>query len=164
MIDAFDWMTSMSTYPAAVDRPATSFLQSEPCASGHLCGMKGYIQDMLKHGVPAAMISAGLSISGLPGQGGCGSVAECMHGCNSVACGCTGKYDPAGPVSGAGWTQPALREFLEFLDSQGVRSIDIWTGGALVSPQAVEICDWFILELRRWRHGNTTMAATVAED
>jgi hypothetical protein len=44
-----------------------------------------------------------------------------------------------------------LKEFLGFLEQEGVRSIDIWTGGALVSPEAVEICDWFIDELRQWR-------------
>ena len=153
MIETFDYLTNMATYPAAVDRPAASFLQLAPCASGHTCGIKGYILDMLAHGVPASKISAGLSISGLPGQGGCGSAAECMHPCNSASCGCTGRFDPAGAVSGAGWTQATLHEFLEFLDTKGVRSIDIWTGGALVSPEAVEICDWIIVELRRWRHG-----------
>jgi hypothetical protein len=50
--------------------------------------------------VPAEKISAALSISGLPGQGGCGSRAECYHACTSSACGCTGKYDPKGEVSG----------------------------------------------------------------
>ena len=152
MIGTFSWFSTMSTYPAAVDRPAAQFLQAEPCASGHLCGIKGYITDLKNHGVPTEKISAALSISGLPGQGGCGSRAECYHGCNGNACGCTGKFDPKGEVSGAGWTQPSLREFLEFLDAEGVRSIDIWTGGALVSPEAVEICDWFIDELKRWRH------------
>jgi hypothetical protein len=46
---------------------------------------------------------------------------------------------------------PCYREFLDFLDVEKVRSIDIWTGGALVSPEAVDICDWFIDALQRGR-------------
>eukprot|EP01051_Picozoa_sp_SAG22_P003275 SAG22_NODE_157_length_16986_cov_17.230177_11_plen_77_part_00 len=56
-----------------------------------------------------------------------------------------------GTTSGAGWTQPALREFLEYLDKKGVTRVDIWTGDALIPVQAVAICDFFIDELRRWR-------------
>lgn len=100
MISTFSWFSTMSTYPAAVDRPAAEFLQAAPCAAGHTCGLKGYILDLKSHGVPAEKISAALSISGLPGQGGCGSRAECYHACTSSACGCTGKYDPKGEVSG----------------------------------------------------------------
>ena len=45
-----------------------------------------------------------------------------------------------------------MRAFLEFLDSKGVTRLDIWTGDALILVQSVAICDWFVDELRRWRH------------
>ena len=148
MIETFDYFTAMSTYPANVDRPASAFLEAQACSGGHTCGVKGYILDLLSHGMPPEKISAGLSISGLPDQNGCGTAAE---GCGSVT-GCTGPYDPDGAVSGAGWTQPSLRSFLDFLDVHKVTSIDIWTGGAMVGPKSVEICNWMIDELRKWRH------------
>eukprot|EP01050_Picozoa_sp_SAG11_P016629 SAG11_NODE_2294_length_3556_cov_3.734741_2_plen_138_part_00 len=107
--------------------------------------------------IPAASkISAGLSISGLPGQIGCGAAHD---GCGTVA-GCNASYDPDGRSSGSGWTQDSLRDFLNFLDRQGVASIDIWTGDAFELPESVAICHWLIDELRRWRHGPGSTVST----
>ncbi len=41
----------------------------------------------------------------------------------------------AGNATHTGWTQAYLRQFLAFLDSKGVRSIDIWTGACLALPR-----------------------------
>ena len=48
--------------------------------------------------MPARKISAGLSVSGAPGQIGCG---EPRDGCGTVQ-GCNASYDPRGSMSGSG--------------------------------------------------------------
>ena len=58
----------------------------------------------------------------------------------------------AGPCCCIGLPARDLREFLDFLDSKGIHKLDLWTGDALILVQSVAICDWFIAELRRWRH------------
>ena len=105
------------------------------------------MDNLISNGVALDQIAAGLSISGLPGQIGCGEPSE---GCGSVG-GCDGPYNANGTMSGSGWTQPTLREFLDHLDAIGVYQVDLWTGDALIMVQSVAICDWFIDELRRWR-------------
>ena len=125
--------------------------------SGRLTTLKGYILDLLQRGMPAHKISAGLSVSGSPRQIGCG---EPRDGCGTVP-GCNASYDPCGSTSGSEWTQPSLREFLDFLDVHNVRSIDIWTGASLEYPESVAICDWVIVELRRWRHNGATKAVKL---
>lgn len=149
---AFDYFTEMATYPSNHDRPANANLSPSPCAANasRNCGIKGYITDLLDHGVPAEKISAGLSIAGLPGQIGCG---EPRDGCGTVG-GCNASFDPHGSTSGSGWTKDSLRQFLDELDKRGVTSIDLWTGDAFELPQSVAICSWIIDELRRWRHAN----------
>ena len=52
-------------------------------------------------------------------------------------------------VTAQGWTQASLRDFLDFLDSVGVRSIDMWTSN--LSDNDLNTCAWFLPELRRWR-------------
>ena len=63
---------------------------------------------------------------------------------------CSGPFRANGSMSGAGWTQASLRQFLEFVDSKGITRVDLWTGDALILVQSVAICDWFIDELRAW--------------
>jgi hypothetical protein len=142
--------SATAQYPSNHDRPAVANLEPVPCAANasHTCGIKGYILDLLKRGMPASKISAGLSISGLPGQIGCGAARD---GCGTVG-GCNASYDPDGAISGSGWTKASLRDFLNFLDTHSVVSIDIWTGDAFELPESVAICHWLIDELRLWRH------------
>ena len=68
-----------------------------------------------------------------------------------------------------GWTQPSLRSFLDYLDTVGVRSLDMWTSNMspddmdTVSPHTSPLqhcircccrsgaqCSWFVPELKRW--------------
>ncbi len=130
-------------YPSNSDLPAHA----------NTARIQGYIQTLIDKGVPVDKIAAGLSASGLPGQVGCGEPSD---GCGTMER-CHESIDRPGYVtngstSGAGWTQASLRAFLEFLDSTGVTRVDIWTGDALILVQSVAICDWFVEELRRWRH------------
>ena len=117
-------------------------------AASNVERIKSYITTMLDNGVPVEKIAPGLSASGLPGQIGCGEPSD---GCGTMDR-CSGPFRANGSMSGAGWTQPTLREFLDFLDSKNITRLDIWTGDALILVQSVAICDWFIDELRRWRH------------
>ena len=138
MIPVFDGFTNMGTYPSNSDLPAAANVER----------IKSYITTMLDKGVPVEKIAPGLSASGLPGQIGCGEPSD---GCGTMGR-CSGPFRANGSMSGAGWTQPTLREFLDFLDSKNITRLDIWTGDALILVQSVAICDWFIDELRRWRH------------
>lgn len=112
-----------------------------------------YVLDMIARGVPTHQISAGLSVSGLPGAIGCG---EPRDGCGTLAgCNASGsvrRFDPHGSMSGAGWTRESLRDFLRFLDAHNVTSLDLWTGAAMTYRESAAICAWFIDELRAWRH------------
>ena len=92
------------------------------------CGMKGQVQNMLDAGADAA--SGQLS----PGIW--------MNNCVNTT------EHPLG-VTAQGWTQASLRDFLDFLDSVGVRSIDMWTSN--LSDNDLNTCAWFLPELRRWR-------------
>jgi hypothetical protein len=57
------------------------------------------------------------------------------------------KAFPEG-VTAQGWTQSSLRAFLSYLDSVGVRSVDLWTSNLAANDMAT--CSWFLPELRRW--------------
>ena len=57
-----------------------------------------------------------------------------------------------------GWTQPYLRKLLRFLDSKGVRSVDIWTSNQTTHGErcqepcpAAPTCEWVYSELRAWK-------------
>ena len=80
------------------------------------------------------------------------SCGEPSDGCGTIP-GCNASFNPHGSMSGSGWTRSSLREFLAFLDREGVTSIDLWTGDAFELPESVAICSWIIEELRAWRHG-----------
>jgi hypothetical protein len=113
--------------------PAYKYLEQEECdpdrhTVAQWCGLKGQVQDMIDAGADPA--SGQLS----PGMW--------MNNCVK-----TSQF-PDG-VTAQGWTQPSLRAFLDFLDSVGVRSIDMWTSN--LSDNDLDTCDWFVPELRRWR-------------
>jgi hypothetical protein len=113
--------------------PAFKFMEQEECDPNRRtvskwCGMKGHVQDMIDAGTNPAtgQLSPGLWIN------------NCMK---------TSQF-PDG-VTAQGWTQPSLRAFLDYLDTVGVRSIDLWT--SLLSPNDSDTCDWAWPEIRRWR-------------
>ena len=114
------------------------------------CGLTGLIDDLLAAGVDAA--SGQLS----PGMW--------MNECHI-----TPEF-PTG-VTDQGWTQASLRQFLDYLDLRGVRSIDMWTGtfpdvlrergntthgggrnppGCPSPCPANPSCEWFVPELQRF--------------
>lgn len=98
----------MSTYATNGDPAA------KPATNGQLgpwAQNEGLVLDQLLNGVDAAsgQLSPGLWLS---------------------AC-------QAGNATRTGWTQAYLRQFLAFLDSKGVRSIDMWTGARPTSHSAV---------------------------
>lgn len=55
-----------------------------------------------------------------------------------------------GTMTGGGWTQAALREFLSYLDKKGVKVVTIWTNDAFLLPETTGTCEWFVPELRKW--------------
>ena len=120
-------MLSVSHNPKSIADPSNSDL---PAAS-NVERIKSYITTMLDKGVPVEKIAPGLSASGLPGQIGCGEPSD---GCGTMDR-CSGPFRANGSMSGAGWTQPTLREFLDFLDSKNITRLDIWTGDALILVQ-----------------------------
>ena len=63
-----------------------------------------------------------------------------------------------GSMTRTGWTQPYLRKLLRFLDSKGVRSVDIWTSNQTTHGErcqepcpAAPTCEWVYSELRAWK-------------
>ena len=52
-----------------------------------------------------------------------------------------------------GWTQPVFKQFLAYLDAQGVRSVAVWTLPfiELGAPTVNSTCTkWMLTELRDW--------------
>jgi hypothetical protein len=97
---------------------------------GRWCGLEGTIVDMLAKGAKPSQIVPGVW----------------MDPCH-----------PSGTLTMSGWSQPVLRQFLEFAGGAGITSIAIWTDGAMNTRRAypngnpsLSTCDWFIPELRRW--------------
>ncbi len=58
-----------------------------------------------------------------------------------------------GTVAG-GWTNSTLREFLSFLDTVGVRSVDVFCTGAAIPCPTIQLgqCSWFLDVLRWWKY------------
>lgn len=63
-----------------------------------------------------------------------------------------------GSLTETGWTQPYLRQLLQFLDAKGVRSIDIWTSNMTTHGEncpmpcpTAPTCAWVYSELRAWK-------------
>lgn len=50
-----------------------------------------------------------------------------------------------------GWTQPALRAFLEAIHAKGVRSIDVWCGVGVGLPVPCPTCPWAFDVLAWWK-------------
>ena len=112
--------------------PAFKYLDQVECdpdrhTVAKWCGLKGQVQNMLDAGADA---SSGQLSPGI-----------WMNNCMSTT------EHPRG-ITAQGWTQASLRDFLDFLDSVGVRSIDMWTSN--LSDNDMNTCSWFLPELRRW--------------
>ena len=113
--------------------PAFKYIEQVECdpkrhTVARWCGLKGQVQDMIDAGADAAsgQVSPGLWMN------------KCMK--TSAA---------PGGVTAQGWTQESLRGFLDYLDTVGVRSLDMWTSN--LSDDDLDTCEWFLPELRRWR-------------
>lgn len=114
--------------------PAYKYMDQVQCdPSRHTvaqwCGMKGQVQNMIDAGADPAsgQISPGIW----------------MNNCFKSRLFSDG-------VTAQGWTRDSLRDFLDYLDTVGVRSIDIWTSN--LSENDLNTCSWFLPELKRWRH------------
>eukprot|EP01043_Picozoa_sp_COSAG02_P018302 COSAG02_NODE_852_length_16531_cov_9.899586_5_plen_401_part_00 len=112
--------------------PAYKYLEQEECnPKAHTvakwCGIKGQVQNMLDQGADAA--SGQLS----PGIW--------MNRCAKTVAHPTG-------ITEQGWTQDSWKNFLEYLDTVGVRSVDMWT--SLLSSNDIDTCEWFLPELKSW--------------
>jgi beta-fructofuranosidase len=70
-----------------------------------------------------------------------------------------------GTLSG-GWSNRTLHKFLVFLDTVGVRSIDIFgTGGALPDAGLANgQCSWFLDQLRWWKFNGMGMSVLKTDD
>ena len=119
--------------------PAYKFMEQQECDPNRhtvakWCGMKGQIQNMIDAGADPAsgQISPGIWMNN---------------------CVLSTKF-PTG-VTAQGWTQTSLRSFLDYLDTVGVRSVDMWTSN--LSENDLKTCDWFLPELLRWRN-NTNIS------
>ena len=88
---------------------------------GRWCGIEGSIVDMLAKGARPDQIVPALWIG------------ECV---------------PNGTMTHSGWTQPKVRDFLDFVGGVGVSTIAIWD--LVVSAGGLPTCTWFVPELRRW--------------
>ena len=113
--------------------PATKYLEQVQCdRSRHTvakwCGLKGQVQDMIDAGAEP-------------------STGQVSPGIWMNNCAKTSAF-PDG-ITAQGWTRESLRSFLNYLDTVGVRSIDMWTSN--LSENDLATCDWFLPELRRWR-------------
>eukprot|EP01045_Picozoa_sp_COSAG04_P005523 COSAG04_NODE_257_length_18753_cov_7.516857_8_plen_1972_part_00 len=69
-----------------------------------------------------------------------------------------------GSMTRTGWTQPYLRKLLRFLDSKGVRSVDIWTSNQTTHGERCQMpcptaptCEWVYTELRTWKARKTAV-------
>ena len=116
--------------------PAFRYLQQEECnPRAHTvatwCGLKGQVQDMLDAGMDptSGQLSPGIWMN---------------------RCATTLQF-PTG-ITEQGWTEASFTEFLAYLDTVGVRSVDMWT--SLLSKNDLETCDWFLPSLKKWRAGS----------
>ena len=63
-----------------------------------------------------------------------------------------------GTATKTGWTERALKEFLDFASSKGVDSIAVWTDGAMgagpnkgvFDDPRLATCKWFVPSLLAW--------------
>ena len=72
------------------------------------CGLEGTVTDMLAHGVTPAQITSGITLS------------PC---CAQPCCGRTPCHHATQTMTQDGWTQPVLRDMLEFLLRQNVSNV-----------------------------------------
>lgn len=123
-----DVLINMGGYPLSNHHesyPAAAKLKPYRCGNANRwCGIEGQVLDMVEHGVdPHYQLQPGIS----------------PDGCDS-----------SGVATNGGWTQPALAEYLDFLDDKGVRHLTVWTSDAFLLPATVSTCPWFMPMLRNW--------------
>jgi hypothetical protein len=121
-LKVFDFVSDMSTYPMfpeahGGDVPAYNHLHAKTCTYNkyEMCGLEGYVQDLLRFGASASSGQASPAVW----------LGDCA---------------PNGALNGQGWDQNVLRQFLSFLDTVGIRSVDVWSGGA--HPESAGHCPW----------------------
>lgn len=118
--------------------PAFKYLEQVECdptrhTVARWCGLKGQVQNMLDAGTNAGsgQLSPGVWLN------------ECH----------VSRQFPTG-VTKQGWTQPSLRSFLAYLDTMGVRSVDLWCDDKPLEGT----CPWVYTELARWQSTSNTDA------
>lgn len=141
-----DLFTDMGTYPLTGGPPLTAAdlaLQECPPPANKLtrwCGLEGQVLNHLRPLPDLRPPEFGMA----PGRYSVGLwPRSCING----------------TVAGQ-WTQETLHEFLVFLDSVGVRSLDVWCSGtadqggpAMPCPAIAGLgaCTWFTAELAWWK-------------
>lgn len=126
-VNISDVLINMGGYPLSNHKesfPAAQKLKPYRCGNAdRWCGIEGQVQDMLDHGVdPTFQLQPGISPDG-----------------------CTN-----GTTTSGGWTQPALAQYLDFLDTKGVRHLTLWTSDAFLLPATTFTCPWFMPMLKNW--------------
>jgi hypothetical protein len=101
------------------------------------CGIKGQIMNMLEAGVdPNYQLQPAIDIQTCKA---CADMGICDSG-----------------ITDTGWTKSALREFLSYLDSVGIRILTLWFGDALLSPKTDSTCAWVMPMLHDWVTNQST--------
>ena len=135
--------------------PANQFLKSYPCpaAVNRTCGMEGQILDFITNGAdPAYVVLVFLlvSLSALLILLGCCFLVRLRYRYQLQPGISIGGCVPNGTMTGAGWTQSVLRQFLDFLDAHGIKNVTLWVGDAFQIPDKAFTCPWFVPELKAW--------------
>ena len=133
-VNISDVLINMGGYPLGNHKqsyPAAEKLQPYHCGNANRwCGIEGQVEDMLRHGVdPKFQLQPGISPDG---------------------CTTTNVSSNSSGVTGGGWTEVALGEYLDYLDLKGVRTLTIWTSDAFLLPSTTFTCPWFMPMLRNW--------------
>lgn len=126
-VNVSDVLINMGGYPLSNHNesyPAAEKLKPYRCGNAdRWCGIEGMVEDMIAHGVdPSFQLQPGISPDG-----------------------CTN-----GTTTSGGWTQLALAEYLDFLDTKGVTHLTVWTSDAFLLPATTFTCPWFMPLLRNW--------------
>ena len=111
------------------------------------CGIKGQVQDVSA----AAPFAPSVEASQKPpaqmlDQGADAASGQLSPGIWMNRCAKTAAH-PTG-ITEQGWTQDSWKNFLDYLDTVGVRSVDMWT--SLLSANDIDTCEWFLPELKSW--------------
>jgi len=116
------------------------------------CGLEGIVPAM-KH--VGARTDNGQLEPAIWINGGPGASASRTAGCNvTIDVGTGGR-------SYNGWTRPIFKQFLEYLDTEKVRALAVWSQPSVAVARAVggqpatlnsSCTQWMLEEIRAWRH------------